>query len=139
MKRVIASTIELDSNGLIWVDGVPFLFHVRDDVEVGNDGPMIGWVTMSVFADTITLGGKQVYRSGQAVKADSEWAKREANRIVHEGMADVLEWLDTARREYEDKAAEYQELIDGLQSGSHVTKVGGVAPSDAHHDTKGDI
>lgn len=138
MKRHVANVIEIAPDGVVWIDGAPLPFYIRDDVKVGYEGSMIGWLTLSVFADTITVNGRRAYRSDRAAKAESEWAEREANRIVHEGMADVLEWLDTARREYEEKVAEYEALIDGLQSGSHVTKVREVAQSDAH-DTKGDI
>lgn len=119
----IAHTIEVTDDQII-IEGVPFDLYVRDDVDYGTLDGKIGFVTMSVYTDNLIVNGKQVHSTmeltpSQRSRVESEWVKRESKRIVHEGMARILEWITASQEaELEDFPQRY---MAGLPNGSQAT------------------
>lgn len=121
----IAHTIEYDPEaGKIVIEGVPFDFYVRDDVEVGVLDDKVAFITMSVYTDNLMVGNEILHSTmnlepKMRAQVESEWVKREARRIVHEGMADVLQWLSSAASEEMENHP--QRYMAGLPNGSQPT------------------
>ena len=104
-----AHTIGVDEQrGVVSIDGVDLPYIVAGDVyspELVNfhNGQLWG-VTLTLYADHVELvgrrGERQLRDSAWHHEADMEWARREARRIVLEGMADILEWSWTGLTKY---------------------------------------
>jgi hypothetical protein len=69
--------------GAVHVDGLPLVLS-----DVVPDGELLQ-VAAGHIAPFMILGTGPV--------SDAEWCRREAKRIVHEGLSDVLEWLGWPR------------------------------------------
>lgn len=116
----IAHTIEIDhENGQLIIEGVPFDYYVRDDIEYGDLDGKIGYVTMSVYTDNLVVHNKVIHSTTHLTpehraKIETEWARREAKRIVHERMAHILEWLV-------DLEKMPKKWVTGLPNGSQPT------------------
>lgn len=120
MAHHFAKEVVLDHRtGTVEIDGVPFDYYVAADADVEID-PSIITVRLGLYADNVTVVSKSGERKTVSSEADpgsdSEWTRRTARRIVLEGMADVLEWLDEARQQYVAEAERFRELADAMAS-----------------------
>lgn len=124
----IAHSIEYDpETDKIVIEGVPFDFYVRDGVEVGVLEDKVGFITMSVYTDNLVVGNEILHSTmnlepKMRAKVESEWVKRESKRIVHEGMAEVLEWLSSAAAQGLEEGYP-QRYMAGLPNDSQFTKM----------------
>lgn len=113
LKKRVAHRISLDyRTGSLWIEGVEVPFHISPEVEVHDFDGAVGGVTVTLYADEVEViskaGTSKIRRSRAADQTDMEFARREARRIVHEGMADVLEWLWTgSTRQLEEWPVRY--------------------------------
>ena len=105
--------------GGIYVEGVRVPFFVSPGSEVVDFGEGALWgVSLTIYADNVEVvglaGEASNWRSATAHAQDMEWARREARRIVHEGMADILEWCweGMNQRALEDFPARYVMGLD---------------------------
>lgn len=98
----IAHTIVVDHSQAgrghtpLFIDGVQVPYALGPKVEVTDIDGFVGCVTVTFYADEVTLiskGGESRTVKAITFEDELEWARREARRIVHEGMADILEWL----------------------------------------------
>lgn len=124
----IAHSVDYDpETGKIVIEGVPFDFYVRDDIKVGVLEDKVGFITMSVYTDNLVVGNEIIHSTmnlepKMRAQVESEWVKREAKRIVHEGMSEVLEWLNiSVARDIMDNYQ--QRYMTGLPNGSQSTKI----------------
>lgn len=125
----IAHMIEIQpKTGQIFIEGVEFDFYVKEapEVDTSEMGGQVALVTLSVYADNVVYGERHVFstmdqETRERAQLESAWARREARRIVHEGMADVLKWLSGAAVEQMDGFP--QRYVAGLPNGSPATKI----------------
>lgn len=103
----IAHDIVIDlQERAVYIEGVEFDFHLEDvPVVTPAFGGRLARVTMSVFADNVVIGDRHVFSTtGQTIEnrraIESKWVERESKRIVHEGLAHVLEWLTYTEANY---------------------------------------
>lgn len=121
----IAHSIEISGEKIL-IEGVPFDFYIRDDLDYGTLDGKVGYVTLSVYTDNLVVDGEMVHSTmeltpSQRARIESEWVKRESKRIVHEGMARILEWITASQEaELEDFP---QRHIGGLPNGSQATTI----------------
>lgn len=124
----IAHTIEIDpKNHRVLIEGVEFDFYIEKtpEVEVVFDGA-VAVVRLSVYADNVIFGDSHAFSTtDQSARAraaiESKWVKREARRIVHEGMADTLKWLSDAAAA--SMAGYPTRFMAGLPDGSQPTTI----------------
>ena len=146
MRQRIADTITVDyrdwdQGGGLYIEGVRVPFAVQPPVHVDNIDGYVGAVSVTFYADNVEVvskGGERSYpvRTGP-LERELEWARREARRIVHEGMADVLEWLWTgATKALEDYPARYVMSLDEAERKALVSQT---THSDESGSEKGDM
>lgn len=145
VRQRIAHTITVDhraeeDGGGLYIEGVKVPFAVKPDPVVDDIEGYIGTVTVTFYADNVevvTKGGERRYpvRTGPFA-AELEWARREARRIVLEGMSDVLEWLWTgATKALEGYPARYVMSLDEAERKALVSQT---THSDESGSEKGD-
>jgi len=97
----VAHSIVLDArDGSISIEGARLPYHLRDEPVVADLDGMVGAVTVTFYADNVELVSKTGERSHPIVARlgpELEWARREARRIVLEGMADIVQRLWDSR------------------------------------------
>ena len=83
----------------LYVDGILFPYYISEDVTVDTDPNALPSVTVSIFANAITLTRDLVEHPVTPTLAqDLDWARERAKEIVRDGFSDVLAWLDDARK-----------------------------------------
>lgn len=101
MRQRIAHTITVDhrpwdEGGGLYIEGVRVPFATSPEITVDDIEGFIGAVGVTFYADNVEVvskGGERRIQQTTSFEHELEFARREARRIVHEGMADVLEWL----------------------------------------------
>lgn len=121
MKERIAHVITVDhrpwgEGGGLYIEGVRVPFAISPEITVDDIEGFVGTVGVTFYADNVEVvskGGERRIQQTTSFERELEFARREARRIVHEGMADVLEWLwKGTTRQLEDYPARYVMGLD---------------------------
>jgi hypothetical protein len=89
----LASTVTLDMNQGVFIDGIEFPFYVADHAVVTAGPDLITTVTLDLFVDGVVTvrdrdGKRRVYVDGEGDVA--EWARR----LVREGLLERIPDLE---------------------------------------------
>lgn len=101
-KMRVAHSLVLDArDSSISLEGVKLPYFLRSFDGIEDHEGLVTSVGVTFYADEVTVitrKGEAQTLSAASPRADLEWAQREAKRIVHERMADVLHalWNSTA-------------------------------------------
>lgn len=91
----IASSVTLDMNEGVFIDGIKFPFYVSEEATVTAGPDLITTVTLDLFVDGVVTvrdrdGKRRVYDGRLDGEGDvGEWARR----LVREGLLERVPWL----------------------------------------------
>lgn len=97
MMQRLAHVVEIDhQQGALTIDGEVFPYAIAPSPTASGVDDFIGIVSLDLYADEVVVTTKHGERhttryANQAVEL--AWARREARRIVLEGMADIIQNL----------------------------------------------
>lgn len=89
----LASSVTLDMNEGVFIDGIKFPFYVADGAVVTAGRDLITAVSLDLFVDGVVTvldrdGGRRIYVDGEGDVA--EWARR----LVREGLLERIPDLE---------------------------------------------
>lgn len=101
MSDQLAHEVTLVVGEGVYIDGTRFPYHVSADFDVDAGPNVIPTVTLGLFAQNITIiddKGVTTHPATASARDETEWARRRAQEIVRDGLADVIAWIGEGSR-----------------------------------------